>query len=241
MKNNRIYILAFGFVSIAMISACKHEPTSNPALGTNLPYNPPDTSNNIPCDSNIVYFNRDVLPLLLSNCAYSGCHDAATAKEEIVLNSYANVIRTGGIVPFYAAGSKLYKKIIDSDPKDVMPPAPKQKLTPQQIATIAKWINQGASNIQCNYTGCDTTNVSYTKQISSIITQNCLGCHSGVAPGGNIALTNYAEVKSATMQGRLMGAIEHAQGYSAMPKSGLKLDECKITIFKKWQALNYPQ
>ncbi|MFA6260975.1 MAG: c-type cytochrome domain-containing protein [Bacteroidia bacterium] len=239
--NKHLLQLILGFIILIGISACKHEPTTNTVLGTNLPNNPTDTTNNIPCDSDIVYFNRDILPLLISNCAYTGCHDAATAKEEIVLNSYANVMRTGGIVPFNAGNSKIYKKVIDTDPKDVMPPAPKQKLTTQQIETLAKWINQGASNIQCNYTGCDTTNVNYTGQISSLISANCLGCHSGSAPGGNISLTNYAEVKSAIQQGKLLGAIEHSSGFSAMPKGGQKLDECKITIFKKWQALNYPQ
>ena len=33
-----------------------------------------------PCDPSKVYFVNDVLPIFLSSCAYSGCHDAATHK-----------------------------------------------------------------------------------------------------------------------------------------------------------------
>jgi hypothetical protein len=55
------------------------------------------TATGTPCDPAVVYFEKDVLPILTSNCAYSGCHNAASAKDGIVLDNYANVIRTGKI------------------------------------------------------------------------------------------------------------------------------------------------
>ena len=36
---------------------------------------------------------------------------------------------------------------------------------------------------------CDTTNVSYATDVWPIIESNCVVCHSGAAPSGNIKLT----------------------------------------------------
>jgi len=32
----------------------------------------------------------------------------------------------------------------------------------------------------------------------------------------------------------LMGTIKHEAGYSAMPKNGMQLSDCKITQTQKW-------
>ncbi|MBK8981159.1 MAG: c-type cytochrome [Ignavibacteria bacterium] len=50
-----------------------------------------DTSD---CDPNIIYFKQDVLPLLQSNCAKSGCHNEESQKHGVILTSYENLIRT---------------------------------------------------------------------------------------------------------------------------------------------------
>ena len=50
-----------------------------------------DTSD---CDPSIVYFKQDVLPLLQSNCAKSGCHNEESRKHGVVLNSYENLMAT---------------------------------------------------------------------------------------------------------------------------------------------------
>ena len=40
-------------------------------------------------------FQQDVLPLIVSSCAMSGCHDAASAQEGVVLTSYSTIMNTG--------------------------------------------------------------------------------------------------------------------------------------------------
>src|ERR1043165_3349153 len=63
-------------------------------------------------------FERDILPIFLSNCAKSGCHDAASHEEGYILDSYNNIMNTGdddGIVPFDAYESEIYEAITEDD------------------------------------------------------------------------------------------------------------------------------
>lgn len=73
-----------------------------------------------------VYFSRDVLPLLVSNCAMAKCHDEASHKDGVVLTTYAYVMRN--ITPGNLSRSELYDAITETNPEDVMPPPPR-KLT----------------------------------------------------------------------------------------------------------------
>ena len=86
-------------------------------------------------------------------------------------------------------------------------------------------------------TSCDTTNVTYSASVVPVLDQYCLGCHNNTSAsslGGNIKLENYADVKTRADNGSLVGTISHDPGYSAMPKGASKLDDCTITIIKKW-------
>src|SRR5690606_33332299 len=116
-----------------------------------------------PCDPGTVYFNRDILPLLRSNCAKSGCHDAITAEEGIILDSYQNVLASDVIRAGRPSDSEMIEKMKENDPDDVMPPPPNERLTAEQIALIEAWIQQGAKDLTCDDSPamCDTANVSY--------------------------------------------------------------------------------
>jgi hypothetical protein len=83
-------------------------------------------------------------------------------------------------------------------------------------------------------TDCDTTNVTYSATISSIISETCLSCHQGGSAGGGIDLSNYANVKAQVDKGRLLGSIQQLSGYSAMPKGAAKLSDCKINQINIW-------
>lgn len=187
-----------------------------------------------PCDPNTIYFQNDVLPIIISNCAQSGCHDAASAKDGIVLDNYDNIMRTGGIIKGNAWSSEIYEVLVETDPEDVMPPAPKSKLAAEQIALIAGWINAGAINNSCNETNCDTTNVKYSTHVDVIIANNCRGCHSGTAPSGNISLVNFTQVKASVDNGSLLGTIKHQTGFVAMPYRANKMNDCDIRKIELW-------
>jgi hypothetical protein len=210
-------------VTVFVINSCKHEV---PALTVDTTPIPGPVANNGVC------FESEILPLFQSNCAKSGCHDAATHTEELILDSYANIIRKD-IVPGKADNSKLYRVLFETG-KDKMPPAPNADLTIAQKALIGKWINEGAKNTtNCNNT-CDSNQFKYSANISIIINSYCTGCHSGTAASGNIDLSTYNTVKIQATNGRLVGAVTHAAGYSAMPKNANKLSDCQITQIKKW-------
>ncbi|RYY42338.1 MAG: hypothetical protein EOO06_21310 [Chitinophagaceae bacterium] len=72
------------------------------------------------------------------------------------------------------------------------------------------------------------------------MTNKCVGCHSGTPPQGGINYTTYAGVKAKVDDGRLWGAINHAAGFSPMPKGGTKLSDCEIKQFKKWMDAGAP-
>ena len=82
---------------------------------------------------------------------------------------------------------------------------------------------------------CDTSNVTYSNTITSIIVANsCLNCHVGPSPSGNFTLTSYTDVKAKVDDGRLWGAINHSPGFSPMPQGGNKLTNCEINKIKAW-------
>lgn len=224
-------------ISIWTLPGCVHDPFDpvNPDP-TDTTEQPIDTMTGIPCDPNLVYFEFEILPILKSNCAKSGCHDAASHQDGIVLDNYANVIASDVIDPFDLDGSDLYEVITENDPDKRMPQPPNARLTPDQISLIAQWIQQGAQNLECdpNAGVCDTLSVTYSGVIAPLLTTYCVGCHSGGAPSGNILLNTHSGVQTVAMNGRLLGAITWAPGFQQMPRGSSKLSDCHIAKIKAW-------
>jgi hypothetical protein len=84
---------------------------------------------------------------------------------------------------------------------------------------------------------CDTTNVTYSSTITSIISSNgCLSssCHGGDHPASGFKLDTYDGVKAKVTDGRLFGAINHSSGFVAMPENAPKLNQCAIDKVKAW-------
>jgi uncharacterized membrane protein len=225
--NKTLLVCFFILLGITVFfQSCKHEPT----LTLNQDDLTKEDTTTANCDPDTVYFDNDILPLIVSSCAYSGCHDAATQQNEVVLDNYTNIKNTGEITPGDPNESKLYKVIVTLDSNKVMPPPPKSKLTSDQIALINKWITQGAKNNKCNE--CDTTNVKYSEQVTSVL-NNCISCHNASNSSGNVLLDTYANVKIQVDNGKLKGSIEQTAGFSPMPQGG-KLSDCNILIINTW-------
>lgn len=219
--------------------SCKHSPATltDDVVPVDTTSNPVDTiGNGIPCDPDVVYFELDILPILVSRCAFSGCHNAASAEDGVVLESYESVMQTADVRPYDLDGSDLYEVITDNDPDDRMPRPPNAPLSAEQKNLIADWIMQGAKNLECDPDagGCNTENVSFAQYVRPVIQNSCQGCHSGSVPSGNIDLTTYDNVRNIALSGRLYGAISWQNNYENMPFGGNKLPDCSIDKIKSW-------
>lgn len=223
-------IMAFLCLSATLYVSCKHElpiPISGGGTGGTTP---PTGTGGQTCSPDTVYFNNTILPILTSNCAMAGCHDATSKKEGLILNNYTGIMKI--VKPGNAAGSSLVSVIISNDPGKVMPPPPMAKLSTSQIDAIKKWINQGAKNNSCN--GCDTASFTYNAVVKVVMTNKCVGCHNAASPGGGIDLSTHAGVKAVALNGKLMGSVNMKAGFVAMPLGGSKLPDCEIKQLQKW-------
>jgi hypothetical protein len=212
------------FAVIILVDSCIHEPFIDPfALNGGQPSTPGCVSNGQVC------FESSVLPIFLSSCAKSGCHDASTREEGFVLDNYSNIVKKG-ITPGKANESKLYEVLFKTGDDQMPPDAP---LSKAQKDSIADWINQGAKNtVDCNC-ACEDTQFTYAITIQPLINSNCVGCHKPSSLGGGIDLTSYTLVKAQADNGKLLGSVTHAVGYSPMPQ-GSKLSDCQINQIKNW-------
>jgi|SRR6185436_3066939 len=237
-----VLITIFVAIIFLLMESCKHAPFVTEDISGIIP-TPVDStgsgsSNDIACNPDTIYFDNTILPLFISNCAKGGCHDAASAQDGIILNSYSNIINTADIEPFDTDAGHLVEVITESDPDDRMPPPPNQPLTSQQVNQIVQWINQGAQNNHCDE--CDTLNVTYSGKIKPILDGKCTGCHSGSAPSGGIHLSAYSGAQTAALDGRLFGAVNHSAGFVPMPQGGNKLPQCEIDAIRIWADAGAP-
>lgn len=77
--------------------------------------------------------------------------------------------------------------------------------------------------------------VSYTTNVFPILDSKCIVCHTtGANPGGGIILDTYAGLKSTVDNGSLSGAINHENGFSAMPRNQPKLEDCTLELIESW-------
>ena len=93
-----------------------------------------------------VDFSRDIQPLLAKRCV--ACHGPDTQEAGLRLDEQAGATReldsgARAIVPGDAAASEILARITSTDPDVQMPPEG-ARLTPAQIDSIDRWIDEGA-------------------------------------------------------------------------------------------------
>ncbi|HHJ50988.1 MAG TPA: hypothetical protein ENJ88_08835 [Phaeodactylibacter sp.] len=242
MKQNAFFLFALwvsALLGLTLFSACHSEPivVQLPDDGNNGGNNGGNNnggnnggSNANECPEGTISFQYEVLPLLVSSCATSGCHDAASHKEGVIMDSYDNIMEE--VKPNKPPSkSKLYQVLVRSG-RERMPPPPNPAFTQEQIDLIANWIDQGAPNTDC-LPACDPYNYTFNAVIYPTILQSCTGCHSGSQASGSVWLETYDDIYLYAVNGKLLGSIKHEAGYSAMPP-GLQLDDCRITQIENW-------
>ncbi|MDB6136183.1 MAG: hypothetical protein JWM59_4426 [Verrucomicrobiales bacterium] len=94
----------------------------------------------------VAQFEREVRPLLERRCFE--CHGPDKQKGGLRLDQKASILGTGdsehaAVVPGDSAASQVMKRVLSTDPDDMMPPEG-QRLTAEETASIEKWIDAGA-------------------------------------------------------------------------------------------------
>ena len=84
---------------------------------------------------------------------------------------------------------------------------------------------------------CDTTKVTFNKDIVPLMQQKCgvnSSCHSATGSDSDVSLANYDDVTAVVSTGQFLGAVTHDSNYKPMPKEQGLLEECKINTIKAW-------
>jgi hypothetical protein len=180
-------------------------------------------------------FQEDVLPIFISNCTMSGCHNSKDKRSGYDLSNYEGIMT--GIKPMQPFNSEIYNTIKGKNPS--MPEKPYSKLSSKDVSMIKLWINMGASNTS-NCKTCDTANFDYSGRIKGIVQNWCVGCHNSGNSGGGFDLSDYNGIIKSIPNNKLLGSIKHMPGVLAMPQTGGQLSKCEITSIEKWINNGYP-
>ena len=230
VREERKSISGFLIRSLLLIScACTHDAYIDPEGGTGGGTGgggtviPP-----VPCEAGVVYFNKDIFPLINTTCAVTQCHDAVSHKDGINLNSYARIMKY--VVVNSPDSSKIYKVLFKTG-SDRMPRAPYPEWTNSQKSLLADWIKQGAKDNACDF--CDAGDFKYSTAIRPMLDKQCVGCHNATASSGGIDLSTYSGVQAVAVNGKLEGAVKWAAGFKPMP-AAKKLSDCEIGQVSAW-------
>lgn len=181
-----------------------------------------------------VCFQENVLPIFVTKCATSGCHDANEKEAGYDFSNYEGIMR--GVKAGHPLQSEVYNVIKGSNPS--MPVG--EKLSSKEVTYIKIWIKMGAKNTS-NCSNCDTSAYTYNARIKPLITTWCVGCHSGASAGGGYDFTSYTGIAGSAANGSLVGSVNHVAGFSAMPKNAQKLTDCDVNAITKWVAVGFPE
>jgi mono/diheme cytochrome c family protein len=89
-----------------------------------------------------VDYKKEIKPVLQERCY--ACHGALAQKSKLRVDSGANMLKRGVIVPGKPEESELIARVSSEDDETRMPPEG-HALKPEQIAKLKAWIEQGAT------------------------------------------------------------------------------------------------
>ena len=240
---------------IVFLGRCKHEEIAYPQEEDSNKVEYPEPPSNL-CDPDTVYFEQQVLKVLVSKCAMSGlpCHGEEPYQNGLNLTSWSAAINSVKIeddgstenekfiIPGNSGESELYKKISQNE----MPPDKYWDITSEEDSLIKKWIDQGAKNLRCN--SCDDKPFeSFDITIAPLLLENCAGCHNDSIPKDKIKdvvlfgyppdLSNLNSGLADTIAGIIYREVNFStlDPNSSMPRYIGKLYECDIMKFKAWR------
>ena len=121
----KLFFIAIIFIVAVKFSSCEYE-NYEPATGPN--------------PNDIISFSNYIMPLMISKCAVSGCHEGTSAPNLTAGKAYTNLVDGAFVDTLNAEQSILYLRINGGG----MPPA--NPLPASDISKVLLWIKQGAQN-----------------------------------------------------------------------------------------------
>lgn len=195
-------------------------------------------SNGKACDTSVVYYDQQIAPLLQANCVV--CHNPnqpAKKSHGIYLDTYDHIKATIEVkVKNGVAFNELEKVIVNNK----MPPKDHQPLTIEQKKLLVKWVKQGMLHTSCEEklasvnSDMASDTPTYEAQIKPLLQNRCLGCHSGSNAPDGLDFTNTFTFMEHISNGRIVKAMQHAEGVKPMPSPTEKLSDAEIAMVQLW-------
>lgn len=90
---------------------------------------------------------------------------------------------------------------------------------------------------------CDDQEMTYTDDMMDLFDMSCAyaGCHDDDATMTIGSLSTYDNAVAFVSFGRILGSINHQEGFSSMPKAGDKLSDCNIDKITNWVNNGTPE
>ncbi|MCC6793724.1 MAG: DUF1553 domain-containing protein [Candidatus Hydrogenedentes bacterium] len=206
-------------------------------------------------------FNKEIAPILAASCVK--CHGPERQKAKLRLDSPEAINAGSENGPVLVAGkpgeSTLCKLIsLPADHPDRMP-VNADPLNPEQVALIAKWIEQGAAMLAAEGAPADapapapttepaaaTGNVDFSKDIYPIFVASCVKCHGPEKQKGELRLDSIDAIKAGGENGPIFVAGKPAESSlcvliskpkgdpDIMPANGDPLTPEQIALVAKW-------
>jgi len=81
---------------------------------------------------------------------------------------------------------------------------------------------------------CDTTVVTFSQDIKSIISQNCEGCHNDNSASGGLNLAGHSNIQTSALGGGLMNRVERPSSDPLSMPPGGPLSDCDQKKLMAW-------
>jgi hypothetical protein len=187
-------------------------------------------------------FKTEILPVFVSYCSTSGCHNPTDRTEDYDFTTYAGIM--DGVKRGRPEDSDIVEAMLaEMGDEDHMPPQDQPQPSSEQITLIQDWIRAGAENTErCGGGACDTSAVAtYSGDIQPMFQTFCNGCHGSSGASGGLNFSDFATVKLNAENGRIQGAISGDPAYTTMPPNSALLPNCYVVKINQWVAAGAQQ
>ncbi|HEY2840099.1 MAG TPA: c-type cytochrome domain-containing protein [Pirellulales bacterium] len=205
-------------------------------------------------------FHDEVAPILLAKCG--GCH-VKESRGGLNMATFTEFAKGGKNGPVVYPGASGQSSLVGAILSGKMPKGDGPKVTPEELRTIASWIDGGARydgedrdsplgqkaaeapvEIEGLVKSTGQESVQFNRDLADTLVTHCAGCHGGDTPSGQLRLETFGDLLKGGVSG---GAIEpgkpgeslitkrmRGEDGERMPQDKPALPEATIARFETW-------